>query len=204
MEQKVIVLYGGSFNPPSNSHMLLAKGVIDEYNMVEKIVFMPVSTLYKKQGLAYNEHRYNMLKLMCNKEDKFEVSNLEIDNPRQLHTIETLKLLQEQYADYAIWLMIGTDNLKELHTWKEPELLLQEHKVFVLKRDNENIDKIIENSRLLSKYKDSFIKCGNQDIQLSATKVREKIANKEDAKDLLSKEVYDYIKEFKLYEKEED
>ena len=67
MQRKTIAIFGGSFNPPINSHIILAKQVLKK---VEKIIFVPISTKYKKEGLEKDEHRYNMLKIICDKEKK--------------------------------------------------------------------------------------------------------------------------------------
>ena len=62
--KKQIVIFGGCFNPPTNSHFLLAQQLINEYNQIEKIVFVPVNSKYQKAELIGNEDRYNMLKLV--------------------------------------------------------------------------------------------------------------------------------------------
>jgi len=52
---------------------------------------------YQKADLISNEHRYKMLKLVCDNNDKFEVSSVEIDSDRPLYTIETLRSFQAKY-----------------------------------------------------------------------------------------------------------
>ena len=199
MNKKVIALYGGSFNPPSNSHFSLAQEIIRKYNEIEKLIFMPVNSKYNKKGLIDNEHRYNMLKLLCAKSSKFEVSRIEIDKLRQLHTIETLEILEKIYPEHSMWFIIGTDNLKELNTWSMQEELLKKYKVLVLERNLDNMEEIIENDDVLKKYKDSFIKVNNLRNNLSSSVVREKIRKKENIKELVSIEIEQYIKENNLY-----
>lgn len=203
MSHKAIVLYGGSFNPPANSHICLAQDILDKYEDIEKIIFMPVSNLYKKEGLIDNEHRYNMLKLICDYNAKFEVSRIEIDNERQLYTIETLEILKEQFPNHNIYFTIGTDNLKELNTWKRPDELMAKYKILVLSRDEDNIDEIIEKDDLLKQYKDSFIKVDNEKINISSSQIRDKILKKEDVKALLPKVVYEYIEANSIYKSEQ-
>lgn len=106
MIKKQIVMFGGSFNPPLNSHFSLAQQILNENNQVEKIIFIPVNSKYEKADLIDNEHRYEMLKLVCDKNEQFEVSRIEIDSTRPLYTIETLQKLKEQYQDYDIAFMI--------------------------------------------------------------------------------------------------
>lgn len=106
MSKKQIVMFGGAFNPPLNSHFLLAQQIVNENEQIEKIVFVPVNSLYGKVGLIDNKHRYHMLKAVCDKNKKFEVSTIELESNRPLYTIETLQRLQEQYPQYEIAFMI--------------------------------------------------------------------------------------------------
>lgn len=106
MQKKQIVMFGGAFNPPLNSHFSLAEQIVNENEEVEKVVFVPVNSLYEKAELISNKHRYQMLKMVCDKNEKFEVSTIEMDSARPLYTIETLQELQEQYPNYEIAFMI--------------------------------------------------------------------------------------------------
>ena len=94
----------------------------------------------------------------------------------------------------------GTDNLKELYWWYEIEALLKNFKVIVLARDEDNIEEIINNDKLLYKYKYSFIK-SNVSIRtnLSSTYVRSLIKNKKAINYLLPDEIIDYIYKNNLY-----
>ena len=51
MNKKVLAVFGGSFNPPLNSHFSLAEQIVQEYSNIEKVIFVPVSQKYPKEGL---------------------------------------------------------------------------------------------------------------------------------------------------------
>lgn len=201
MQNKAIAIFGGSFNPPLNSHLELAKQIIENCDYIEKVIFVPVSTKYnRKSNLIEDAHRYNMLKLMCNEEKKLEVSDIELSYGRQLYTIETLDIFKNKYPEYDIYFIMGTDNLKYLHTWMEPEKILKYYKVIVLERDGDNLEEIIESEELLRKNKESIIKIKKiKPIKLSSTIVREKIKNGEEVDIFLKKEVLEYINKNGLY-----
>ena len=199
-DKNKIVVFGGSFNPPLNSHFCLAESIVNEYESVKKVVFVPVSSKYEKQGLLDDEHRYNMLKIVCDKNEDFEVSRIEIENERQLYTIETMELLKEEYSDYELLFTIGTDNLKSLHTWTRVDELLTKFKILVLERDEDRIDEIILKSDFLMKYKDSLIKVKDSiRSNLSSTFVRNKLKEGKSIRYLAPDEVYFYIEENKLF-----
>lgn len=200
-EKKVIAIFGGAFNPPINSHILLANEILETYDMIEKLIFVPVSSKYNKVGLESDEHRYNMLKLLCKNKNKIEISDIELRQNKQLYTIETLNLIQEQYGDeYSIWFILGTDNLKELELWKNPEQILNKYKILVLKRNDDNINEIIENSLILKGNRKSLIYSDKiKKIHLSSTMVRNKIKNNENIDEYVPKEIIEYINKNNLY-----
>lgn len=202
IDQNVIVVFGGSFNPPLNSHFSLSEQIINEYEEVEKIIFVPVNEKYYKQDLIENQHRYNMLKKVCNKNENFLVSDIEIKAERPLYTIETLKQIQNQYSNHKIWFTIGTDNLKQLSSWEKAEELVFNFKILVLERDQDSMEEIIKNDKFLNENKNSFIKVKNNiRSNLSSSFVREKIKRGKSIRYLTPDEIYDYIKENHLFKK---
>ncbi len=199
-EKKILAIFGGSFNPPLNSHFSLAQQIINEYEAIEKIIFVPVNSKYQKDGLLENHHRYNMLKLVCDKNESFLVSDIELKQTRQLYTIETLELLQKQYPDNIICFIIGTDNLKEISSWGCAEKLVSNFKILVLERSEDKVEDIINNNEFLLKNKSSFVKL-KESIRSNASSsfAREKIKNGKSIRYLTPDEVYFYIKENNLY-----
>ena len=200
MERKQIVIFGGCFNPPLNSHFSLAQQIINEYENIEQIIFVPVNSKYQKADLISNEHRYKMLKLACDKNEKFDVSRIELDSPRPLYTIETLRIFQETYSKYQIAFIIGSDNLKEINTWEKAEELTKDFKIYVLERDKDNIEEILKSNGFINKNKQSFIKAkDNITSNLISTFVRNKLKNGKSVRYLTTDEVVSYIEENKLY-----
>lgn len=200
MEKKQIVIFGGCFNPPLNSHFLLAEQLVNEYPQIEKVIFVPVNNKYQKNDLVQNEHRYNMLKLVCDKNIRFEVSSLEMDSSRPLFTIETLDEFQKMYPDKEITFVMGSDNLKEFSKWDRVQGIIDKYKVYVLERDKDNIDEIIKSDEFLNENKETFIKAKNNiTSNFSSTYVRERLRNNKSIKYLTPDEVVNYINKNKLY-----
>lgn len=201
MNKNSIAIFGGSFNPPTIAHINLAKQILDKMKNIEKIIFVPVSTKYNKQGLAPDEDRLELLKTICQDHPNMEVSSLELNSPRQLYTIETLKIMQKQNPDKTIYFIVGTDNLKELETWHAANEILQQFKIIVLERDNDIMEKIISNSLFLKQYRESFIKLKFNKIKLSSSYIRQKVQMGEEIKELVPEKIYKDI--LRIYKKEE-
>lgn len=199
-DKKILAIFGGSFNPPLNSHFSLAEQMLTEYENIEKVIFVPVSTKYNKKGLLSNEHRYNMLKLVSDKNEDFEVSDIELVQEEQLDTLKTLELMQKEYPNHTLCFTMGTDNLKQISKWRLAEELVTSFKFLVIERDEDDMDEIIKNDEFLTVHKDSFMKVKeNIRSNISSTFVREKIKRGKSIRYLTPDEVYYYIKENNLY-----
>lgn len=198
--RKSIVIYGGSFNPPHNVHFLIAEQVLKQYVEVEKVVFIPVNNKYPKSGIIENEHRYQMLKRVIDKKEKFELSDLDMHGEKSVLTINVLEQMEKQYKNREMWVLVGSDNLKKIHKWYRSEDLLKNYKILVMERDGDSVEEIIEENELLKRNK-SNIKKLNQDIKsnLSATYIRSKIEEGKNIREFVPEEVVEYIEQNKLY-----
>lgn len=196
------IMFGGAFNPPLNSHFLLAQQIVNEVEDIDKVIFIPVNIKYEKnEALISSEDRYNMLKMVCDKNENFEVSRLEIDSNRPLFTIETLDILQKEYPEHQILFATGTDNLKEFDTWEGADKITGKYKVLIFERDTDKMEDIIASNPFLKANKDTFIKLKeNTRTNLSSTFARSKLREGKSIRYLTPDEVYNYIKENKLYE----
>lgn len=199
-QKNSIVVFGGSFNPPHNSHFSMAEQVLNEYEEVEKVIFVPVNKNYAKSGLEENTHRYQMLKAVIERNSRFMLSDIDMQGNRSLYTVEVLAAIQKQFPDKEIWLLVGSDNLKEFSTWKRPEEILSQHKILVRERNDDTIEEMIKESELLNRYKQN-IKTLREELgsTISSTHIRELIKSKKSARYLLPDEVYDYINKNHLY-----
>ena len=199
-DKKIIIFFGGSFNPPLLSHFSLAQQIVNEYEKIEKIIFVPVNGKYEKSKLQSNNHRYNMLKLVTDENDAFETSRIELDAGKPLYTIESLRVMQKQYADNEIWFTMGTDNLKTFATWKKALELVSEFKILVLERGEDKMEEIINKDPFLKQHQEAFIKVEeNIRSNLSSTFVRDKLEKGKDIRYLTPDEVCFYIAKHKLF-----
>lgn len=199
-EKNCIVVFGGSFNPPLNSHFLMAQEVLNQYEEVEKIIFVPVNNKYQKAGLIENKHRYNMLKLVADKNKDFSVSDIDFYGERSLYTVEVLEKMQKKFPNKQICFLIGSDNLKIIHKWKGAKELVSKYKILVMVRNQDNIKEIINNDELLSHYKENICELNSEARNdISSTLVRSQIKKGKSIKYMLPEEVYEYIEKNNLY-----
>lgn len=199
-KKNTIVIYGGSFNPPLNSHFSIAQQVINEYEEVEKIIFVPVNKTYPKEDLEENKYRYDMVKMITDKNKNFEISDIDFKQDYSMNTVDVLDEIQKEYKDKQLWFLTGSDNLKYISKWDGGKELLKKYKILVIERDKDNINEIIDNDEVLQFYKANIMKL-KEGIKsnYNSTYVRNQIKNKKNVRYLMPDEIYKYIKNNNLY-----
>lgn len=197
-----IVIFGGTFNPPTRAHLDIATEAL-YYLDAEKVLFVPVSDLYKKDDVEISYHRVNMLNLAIGNFRRLEIDFTEVDSVKLTYTYETVEKIKSQYQDKELFLLIGADNLEDFKNWKNQRSIMENCSLLVVNRNNSSIDEIIESNEILTEFKDKIIEAPIEEIEISSTEVRNRIASGEleGLENLVDKEVIDYIVENKLYSK---
>ena len=195
-----IVIFGGTFNPPTRAHLDIATEAL-YYLDAEKVLFVPVSDLYKKDDIEISYHRVNMLNLAIGNFRRLEIDFTEVDAVKLTYTYETVEKIKSQYQDKELFLLIGADNLEDFKNWKNQRSIMENCSLLVVNRNNSSIDEIIESNEILTEFKDKIIEAPIEEIEISSTEVRNRIASGEleGLENLVDKEVIDYIVENKLY-----
>ena len=195
-----LVIFGGTFNPPTRAHLDIATEAL-YYLDAEKVLFVPVSDLYKKDDVEISYHRVNMLNLAIGNFRRLEIDFTEVDAIKLTYTYETIEKIKSQYQDKELFLLIGADNLEDFKNWKNQRSIMENCSLLVVNRNNSSIDEIIESNEILTEFKDKIIEAPIEEIGISSTEVRNRIASGElkGLENLVDKEVIDYIVENKLY-----
>lgn len=184
-----IGIFGGSFNPPHNTHKKIGLELIEK-GYLDKIIYVPTGDKYNKCGLVSAKDRYNMVSLMVKDNPKLEVSDYEIKN-KLTFTYETLDYFKDLYKNGTIYFICGSDNLLEINTWRNYQYILDNYNILVIRRNNDSLDAFV------GKYK-GIIKTDIEMDDLSSTKIR-KILKEKDYTSLVDKKVFDYIRKNNLY-----
>lgn len=193
---------GGTFDPIHNGHLILA-----EYSRIafdlEKVIFIPTGRpphKVEKQISSIN-YRYDMTLLAISTNPYFYLSPMEIQRQGTTYTIDTIMDLQKQHEDVEFYFILGADSFNQIHKWKDSDKLLSLCKFIVAKRpdaDNQKLGEKIE--KLNQSYKGSFYILEAPLIDISSTKVRNRIKTKSSIKYLVPETVELYIEKNKLYE----
>ena len=119
-------LLGGTFNPIHNGHLEIARQTRDALDL-KRIVFIPTGDPPHKpqENLAPARDRYEMVRLAVASDPSFTVSDIEVRRPGKSYSIDTIRLLLEQYGgSVPLYFLIGLDAFLELPTWRDPAIAL--------------------------------------------------------------------------------
>lgn len=190
-----IGIFGGSFNPPHNMHLNIAKYLINKH-YVDKIIFVPTGSKYAyKSNLISEEHRYNMLEILADKHDNILVSDYELKE-EVVYTCDTLQYFKDLYKEDEICFICGLDNLSYIDKWKNGIDILNNYKIIVINRNSDNLDELLVK---YVNYKDNIIVSNMELDNISSTYIRDNIGDINKVKDFIDKDVLRYIQENKLY-----
>ena len=189
-----IGLYFGSFNPIHIGHLAIANYMI-EFSDIDKLWFIvsPHNPLKKKKSLLQDYHRLELINIAIGDDIKyFKASDIEFKLPQPSYTIDTLTHLTEKYPNDEFVLIMGSDNLKSFHKWKNHEIIIEKHTRYIYPRPN-SVDEIQKHENV------KIIEAPLMDI--SSSFIRKSIKEKKRVKYFLPNNVYNYICDMHFYEK---
>ena len=132
---KKIGLFFGSFNPIHIGHLLIANHMVESTDLEEIwFVVSPHNPHKKKASLLDDYHRLAIVKEAIDDNPKFKASDIEFALPQPSYTVETLAHLKEKYPSYQFSILMGEDNLRSFHKWKNYEVILENNPIFIYPR----------------------------------------------------------------------
>ncbi|MBQ8210011.1 MAG: nicotinate (nicotinamide) nucleotide adenylyltransferase [Clostridia bacterium] len=195
-----IGVYGGSFNPPHNGHLMLACELTERLSL-DKLIVIPsnISPQKSNNGNIDPVHRINMCKILFD-DEKFTVSDCEIKRGGKSYTFDTLNFIRSEYKDAEIYLFMGSDMLLSFHSWYRYEDILSMCTLCAISREDDST-----RAEML-RYSADILKNGKVLIfdvtpfQVSSSQIRDNIRQGKSCEGLLDGRISAYIKEHNLYE----
>lgn len=141
--KKRIALYGGTFDPVHLGHVALARTVTQIFE-IDELLFVPAWLAPHKRTREVTPaiHRYAMLALATQHDDRLKVSRFELEAPNRKYTVETLAHFQAELGtDAELFFVMGADSWAEIKTWREWERLLKMTNHIVVTRPGYEIER---------------------------------------------------------------
>lgn len=189
-----IGLYFGTFNPIHIGHLSIANHMV-EFSDLDQVWFVvtPHSPFKKKSSLLDNHQRFEMVYRATESYDSLQPSDIEFKLPQPNYTINTLAHLEEKYPKHNFSLIMGEDNLKGFHKWKNFEVILENYNLYVYPRISKgSVETQFDDHDKIHRVKAPI-------MEISSTFIRNAIKDHKNIRPLLPTEVWKYIDEMNFY-----
>lgn len=198
MNMKKVGLFFGSFNPIHIGHLVIASHIA-ESELVDEVWFVvsPQNPFKEKKSLIEDYHRLALVNEAIEDEDRLKSCDIEFTMPKPSYTSNTLAYLMDKYPKNEFSLIMGEDNIKSFHKWKNYETILNNHSIVVYPRlgvsDHLQADKSILSHNNVHLLEDIPI------MKISASYIRKRIKEGKSVRYLLTEKVAKYVDEMNFY-----
>lgn len=178
-------LFFGSFNPIHCGHLQIASYLLN-HGLCDRIWFIvsPQNPFKKDASLLPEKERFRIVETAISGDPRMKASDIEFTLPRPSYTVDTLQKLSATFPDRNFSLIIGADNLKDFHRWKDYPSIAARYKIFVYPRPGIDLTGI--------HYPNvTFIEAPL--FSVSSTEIREKIRNRTDISPFVPASALDLI-----------
>ena len=175
-------LFGGTFDPPHNGHVAVAKDVADALNL-NRLLWIPAGEPPHKaqQDVTPASLRLEMVLAATAEDARFEVSDVETAREGPSYTVDTLGEVRRKFPHATLYFIVGADEYDALATWRAPEQVLELARLAVMDRGGaraaDNMPDVAGTDAA------EFVAV--ERIDISSTRVRAHIAAGLDAADLV-------------------
>jgi nicotinate-nucleotide adenylyltransferase len=118
MALRRVGIYGGTFDPVHNGHLEVARRVLQLFEL-DEVIFVPACVPPHKRNanLTSAFHRFAMVALATEADQRLLVSTIELDAPDRPYAVDTVARMQNETR--RLFFIIGADSWSEITTWHE-------------------------------------------------------------------------------------
>ena len=168
-----IGIFGGSFDPPHKGHLEISKIAIKKLSLTKLYWCVTKKNPFKNKTLFSLSDRVKQSKNITKKIKKIKIKFFD-EKIKSTNTIDLIKYLKKTNKKNSFFLIIGSDNLINLHKWKEWKLLTKLTEIVVFSRKNYDIK---AKKSVIVKMVKKIIFIKNKQINISSTKIRKNYLN---------------------------
>ncbi len=118
----MIGILGGTFDPPHLAHAVLADEASHQLELDKTLWVVTAQPPHKPdRPISAIEHRLAMVELVTANNARFELSRADLDREPPHYAVGTIKWLQDRYDGEKFAYIMGSDSLRDLPSWHDPE-----------------------------------------------------------------------------------
>lgn len=193
---------GGSFDPPHNGHVEMARHSLEELGLARVIVIPAGSPPHKAlSGSANAGQRYEMARLAFEELARAELSDMELRRQGRSYTVDTLRELKAARGqEERLYLIMGADMMMTLESWRDFDVIAGLAGIIAYPRGAFGADAIKRRARDISERYGAKCLCADRALpDISSTKVRELLHAGEDVSGIIAPAVLQFILKNEIY-----
>ena len=197
-------VFGGTFDPIHMGHLAVAEEVREALGL-ERVVFVPAGAPPHKAGrpISPAAHRLAMAELAVADNPAFSVDRIEVDRSGPSYTVDTHEALaasdRDAGRDPDLTLIVSTEALRDLPTWREPRRIVELARIAVVPRDGYPDASRALVADALPGLDDRFVLLDGPRLWISASELRDRAARGRSLRYLVPDAVAAYIGDHDLY-----
>lgn len=197
-----IGIFGGSFDPIHNGHLVLAESARLEAGL-DKLIILPAyeSPFKVGQSSADSQARLEMAVLAAQGNENMEVSSFDIDKGKVSFMVDLLREMEAYLEpDDRLFFISGTDSILNIEKWKDSETLLTRYGFVVGNRPGYKSEELAKYAEHLRKNYGTDIRVVDiPQVDISSTDIRKRCSEGRTIKYLVPDKVEKYIAKKGLY-----
>jgi nicotinate-nucleotide adenylyltransferase len=196
-QAKRIGVFGGTFDPIHNGHLVAASEVAHALALGE-VIFVPTGQPWQKEyrDLAPAEDRYLMTVIATASDALMSVSRVDIDRLGETYTVDTLTDLRAaRRTEAEFFFIMGADALAGIKSWRNTENLFSMAHFVGCTRPGHPVDV----DSLKEDFKGDFTLIEIPALEISSTACRERVKTGRPIRYLVPDGVIQYISKRGLY-----
>nr|CAA9258944.1 Nicotinate-nucleotide adenylyltransferase [uncultured Armatimonadetes bacterium] len=193
-----IGIFGGTFDPIHLGHLRLAEETREQLQL-DRVLFVPnnVSPFKDEAMVTPGERRIEMIWRAVADNPHFEVSAVEVRRPGPSYAIDTLRALRAECPVGDFFFLTGTDAVRDLAGWREPEALMREARFVAACRPGTEPDEV--RNALPPHWAERVTFIAMPGLDISATDLRARVRARRSITYLVPRAVEEYILANGLY-----
>ena len=206
----MIGIFGGTFDPVHYGHLRSALEVKEIFGLTEVRLIPSAQPPHREQPAATALMRLHMLELAIKDQSGLVIDTRELNRHGPSYMVDTLQSLRQELKNEPLLLFIGSDAFNQLKTWHQwPHLFYFAH-IVVMTRPGftiHNLDDFFQ-TRLATKITELTNNGAGKlyfqqvtQLDISATAIRNMIAEQQNPGFLLPDNVIAYIRQHQLYQR---
>jgi len=195
-----IGIFGGTFNPPHQGHLILASEAYYELSLdILYWVLTPYPPHKPNSRITELQRRFEMVHATIGPDPRFTFSTVDMDRPGPHYSVDTVRLLGESHPGAELIYLMGGDSLRDLPTWRRARDFLNAcHAIGVMRRpgavvDTETLEATLPNVMKKVRFFESPL------LEISSHQIRQRVAEGRPYRYYLPESVYQIIEKYHLY-----